>query len=130
MGFFRTRRWLSAWRSSGRSGAGGRDRLRGQRRLSAFDSCHPAVPTAFFAAALVLTMAAVHPLLTLLSLAPRSPVAFWCAVRARSCARFAGKFPLSCWWRLRTLCSPRPDPRSFSVWGLGLCTQKACSMAW
>ena len=53
----------------GRSGAGGRDRLRGQRRLSAFDSCHPAVPTAFFAAALVLTMAAVHPLLTLLSLA-------------------------------------------------------------
>lgn len=46
----------------------GRRRVRDERRLTAFDTCHPAVPAAFFAAVLGLTMAAVQPVLTVLSL--------------------------------------------------------------
>lgn len=47
--------------------------------LSAFDSCHPSIPTAFFALALALTMAAVQPALSAISLG----CALLCAVRAR-----------------------------------------------
>lgn len=47
--------------------------------LSALDSCHPSIPAAFFALALVLTMAAVQPVLAAISLA----CAILCAVRAR-----------------------------------------------
>lgn len=50
-------------------GRGGLGKLPAFGCLTALDSCHPAIPVAFFTAVLVLTMAAIQPVLAAISLA-------------------------------------------------------------